>query len=141
MSLVRLGSIIAPAGEIKTNSEVKIIFFSVYFVYIRKFLGDMADSSKPDADKEAAEREGQDVVPTTVLRIPPPTRSRIYPATSINIKRDYWKSEHAEQTFLDALYSRLQAKSLLFAGSTITAKFVLFYLHLVIYMLLKGNTG
>jgi hypothetical protein len=51
----------------------------------------MADSSKTDtAEKEAAEREGEDKVSNIVLPVPPPTRSRIYPATSINIKRNYW---------------------------------------------------
>ena len=52
----------------------------------------MADSIKAQdaAEKEAAEREGGDKVSTTVLPVPPPTRSRIYPATSINIKRNYW---------------------------------------------------
>lgn len=51
----------------------------------------MADSIKADAaEKEAAEREGEDKVSNFVLPIPPPTRSRIYPATSINIKRNYW---------------------------------------------------
>jgi hypothetical protein len=87
----------------------------------------MADDNKAQAaDKEAveaAEREGEDTFTTTVLTVPPPvSRTRIYPATSINIKRQYWPSEHAEQTFLDTLYSRLQAKSLLFSGSTIEEK-------------------